>query len=305
MEEEKKNKKLQTFSFSKLKNFEECPICYWRNYIKHFPKNDKSGLSEFGTFCHKILEMYEKGELEIWEMLSYYKDNFAKEVPSSFVVKMSDTFSKDLYPYYYQDGENYFTNFEGYSNWEILESEYQFEIPITDNALFNGKVDLIARSKKSGRLIIIDHKSKSKFKSKDELAEYAKQLYLYAFAVHEKYGEWPKTLYFNMFRKGELVTIPFDKKEYRMAMNWAVDTINAIQSVDWNEFGIEETNDFCVDLENPIVKFEHPCYNTDTKKLRFGDGHKKYSELCDYKNDFYGRNLCGYKDSCGLCVNHQ
>ena len=152
--EEEKQKKLPTFSFSKLKNFGECPISYYKNYILHEKKNDKSGLSEFGTFCHKILEMYEKGQLEIWEMLSYYQDNFQTEVPSSFVVKMSDTFSKDLYPYYYADGENYFTNFEGYSNWEILESEYEFEIPITDYALFNGKVDLIARSKKSGGLII-------------------------------------------------------------------------------------------------------------------------------------------------------
>lgn len=303
--EEEKQKKLPTFSFSKLKNFGECPICYYKNYVLHEKKNDKSGLSEFGTFCHKILEMYEKGQLEIWEMLSYYQDNFQTEVPSSFVVKMSDTFSKDLYPYYYADGENYFTNFEGYSNWEILESEYEFEIPITDYALFNGKVDLIARSKKSGRLIIIDHKSKSKFKSKEELADYAKQLYLYAYAVHEKYGEWPKTLYFNMFRKGELVVIPFDKKEYRMAMDWAKRTIDAILSVNWDSFKVEETNNFCVELEDPIVKIENPCYNTDTKKLRFGDGHKKYSELLDYKNDFYGRNLCGYKDSCGLCVNYQ
>ena len=58
-------------------------------------------------------------------------------------------------------------------------------------------------------------------------------------------------------------------------------------------------------MAETIVKIENPCYNTDTKKLRFGDGHKKYSELLDYKNDFYGRNLCGYKDSCGLCVNHE
>ena len=108
-----------------------------------------------------------------------------------------------------------------------------------------------------------------------------------------------------MFRKGELVVIPFDKKEYRMAMDWAKRTIDDILSVNWDNFKVEETNNFCVELEDPIVKIENPCYNTDTKKLRFGDGHKKYSEPLDYKNDFYGRNLCGYKDSCGLCVSHQ
>ena len=58
---------------------------------------------------------------------------------------------------------------------------------------------------------MLDHKSKGKFKSKKEQAEYARQLYVYAKYVKEKYGKFPKVLIFNMFNAGELIKIPFNK----------------------------------------------------------------------------------------------
>ena len=99
-----------------------------------------------------------------------------------------------------------------------------------------------------GELIILDHKSKSKFKNKKELNEYAKQLYLYAYAVKQEYGELPKKLYFNMFRTNELVEIDFDINDYQNAYNWLVSSVNEIENT--FDFSPQEDEDpfYCLNF---------------------------------------------------------
>ena len=106
---------------------------------------------------------------------------------------------------------------------------------------------LVARNN-DGELIIIDHKSKSKFKNKKELNEYAKQLYLYAYAVKQEYGELPKKLYFNMFRTNELVEIDFDINDYQNAYNWLVSSVNEIENT--FDFSPQENEDpfYCLNF---------------------------------------------------------
>ena len=56
---------------------------------------------------------------------------------------------------------------------------------------FVGYIDLILRD--SDGYHIVDHKSKSGFKSISERNAYLRQLYLYSIYVKEKYGEFPRT----------------------------------------------------------------------------------------------------------------
>ena len=41
--------------------------------------------------------MYERGELEDYEMLNYYLQHYDEEVKSSFVIHMTEKFSKDFW----------------------------------------------------------------------------------------------------------------------------------------------------------------------------------------------------------------
>ena len=66
-----------------------------------------------------------------------------------------------------------------------------------------GFIDLLVRDRNDGRLIVVDHKSKSRFKSDQELELYGFQPYLYAEWVLQTYGEYPKELVFNLFRAGD------------------------------------------------------------------------------------------------------
>jgi len=293
--------KLPSFSYSKVSSFYNCRLGYYKNYVLHERTLLSSGLSEFGTFCHLILEKYARGELQIYELLQYYQDNFFKEIPSSFEISITPTFRKNLFNNYYNDGLNYFTNFEGFKDIKVLEAEYGFCVPILNRFTFNGKIDLIAEDE-DGELIVIDHKSKNGFRSKAEQAKYARQLYLYAYAVAIKYGKLPKTLKFNMFRKNQWVTIPFNQQDYEDALRWLITSVNEILAVDWENFRCEETSDFILSLDNPILTTNVACYNTDTKELKFGDNYSTFDELPSSGDDFFGRNLCSFRNQCNYCL---
>ena len=240
-------KKLETYSYSKVKMFYSCKQAFYTRYFERPTELLNHGTSEFGSFMHEILEKYEKGELEIYDMLPYYIEHYNDAVKSSFVLNINANFSKDFSDNYYIDGIKYLENFEGFPQFNILEVEHEFEVNIEDKFLFNGKIDLIARNN-DGELIILDHKSKSKFKNKKELNEYAKQLYLYAYAVKQEYGELPKKLYFNMFRTNELVEIDFDINDYQNAYNWLVSSVNEIENT--FDFSPQENEDpfYCLNF---------------------------------------------------------
>lgn len=210
-----------------------------------------NAFSQVGTLAHSILEQYAKGELKISEMANQFKIRFPKEVTETF-----PKFFKDLKEIYYKGILAYFKDFKGFGPYKVLAVEDRFETEI-DDWLFNGVIDLVLEDK-DGNIIIEDHKSKSSFKNKAEQQKYARQLYLYAHYVMQKYGKPPKELIFNMFRKQILVRIPFNAEEYKEALQWAKNTVLAIRE----EQTYEPTFDdfFCdnlCDFRNGSCRFRH------------------------------------------------
>lgn len=251
-------KKLPVYSYSKVRNFYSCPYSFYLNYFEKsddfIPENH--GSSEFGIYVHKILELYEKGELGEYELLDYYKEHYCENVDSSFVTKISDNFSKDLYDIYYESGERYFEDFNGYPDLKILESEYEFFEEINESFIFTGKIDLIALDS-NDNLIVIDHKSKGKFKNKAERDEYSKQLYLYAFAVFKKYNKFPNKLAFNMIRTNKWIEFKFDEDRYSECLNWLKNCVNDIETC--LEFPATPNTFFC----NNFCIFRNVCEYTN------------------------------------------
>lgn len=232
---------METYSFSKVKNFFSCPYAFYCRYFSKPELKDPSvitgsGLAEFGTFCHKLLEDYEKGEIPLEDLAERYQTEYSDNVESSFEIVTDNGFHLNLDKKYYESGLKYFSEFRGYDNEhifkngiDILKSEYNFTIPIRGAFLFTGKIDLIAQDK-DGNLIVIDHKSKAKFKTDEELEEYARQLYLYSLAIKEAFGEYPKYLMFNMFRTHKWVTMDFDQAKLDEAVDWLVKSVEIIES---------------------------------------------------------------------------
>ena len=170
------------------------------------------------------MERYAKGEINLWDLTDLYQWEFDTAVPEKFPTV---PFCDDMRKLYYEQGLNFLKNFSGYSNKKILEVEHSFDHDI-DDWIFTGVIDLVFEDE-DGKLIIQDYKSKSKFKNKKEQAEYARQLYLYALHIKEKYGRYPDVLRFMMFRKNTIIDIPFNEASLEEAVGWARNTVAEIR----------------------------------------------------------------------------
>jgi len=188
---------------------------------------------QFGSFIHKILEGYAKGELSLFEISQYYEDNFWEEVnedapPNKYV---------DIKQSYYEKGLDYLDNIDLIlEDYEILGVEMEVRFKIGNYEML-GYIDLLLKDKKSGEIVILDHKSASlKFKKNGDISktdlqhflEFKRQLYLYSMPVIEKYGK-VDYLEWNMFKDRKHIKIKWDKAEYDEAIGWAKETVEMIE----------------------------------------------------------------------------
>lgn len=207
---------------------------------------DSHGITECGLFMHHIMEEYEKGNLKLEELVPYYEENFDKQVVSTMHLQLSKDFEKDMYGLYYSNCLEYLKNFTGIPNCKkIIDVEKEFHLPY-NNYSITGKIDLIFEDN-NNKLIVLDHKSKKKFKSRKDQAYYARQLYLYAWACKSLYGTYPDVLMFNMIR-GEPIYIDFNIDDMHETLNWFDNTVNEIRSTITFDANVDSfyCNAFCL-----------------------------------------------------------
>lgn len=220
------------WSFSRLNAFYTCPYEWYLHYIECNP-GINNFFGEFGSFMHKILEMYEKEELSIFEISQYYEENFATEVPSDAPPNRY----VDIKQSYFEKGLDYLDNIDlVLDDYNVLGVEKQIKFKIADYEMI-GFIDLLLQNKADDKITILDHKSASlKFKkngqiSKSDLShflEFKRQLYLYSIPIIEEYGH-VDYLEWNMFKDKRHIQIPWNQSEYDEAINWACDTVKLIE----------------------------------------------------------------------------
>lgn len=249
------------WSFSRLNSFCQCKYEWYLQYIES-AVGQNNFYAEFGKFCHTILEKYAKGELSLFELADYFDAHYDEEVPSMVYHKTAD-----IRQNYRDKAVEYFENIDlDLGKYEILGIEKKCNFTVGGKP-FVGYIDLLLRDKKTGGIIILDHKSseyplgkrgqvlkseEKKFKS------YKRQLYLYAIQVYNEYGIYPEKVGWNYFKNRKWLFLDFDKADYDEAQNWALSTIAEIN----------EEEKF-----NPNVDFYY-CHN-----------------LCRYRNSY-----CEYKN---------
>lgn len=225
------------WSFSRLNNFYTCPYEFYLHYIQCNPSVG-GFFGAYGSFMHKILEMYERGELSIFEISQYYEDNFNEVVPwdappNNYV---------DIRQSYYDKGLEYLDNLDLIlDEYEILGIEKQVNFKLQSYDVI-GYIDLLLKKRDSGEIIILDHKSASlKFKKNGEISkkdaqhflDFKRQLYLYSVPVIQECGKVDK-LVWNMFKDRKYIEIPWKQEEYEESKKWVIDTIHMIENEeDW------------------------------------------------------------------------
>lgn len=222
--------KTPKFSFSKLNSFHGCKYSYKLTYLDGI-RGVGNGFSDLGSFVHNILERYLSGEIEQEEMVKVFADEFDENVENgvelkTFSEKSKKVFVKDLTESYKEQCASFLSKFNGFNGQKVVGIEENFNIMVKINdkiMILNGFIDAVVQDE-NGDITIIDFKSKSKFASKKELKEYARQLYMYSIWIKHKYGKFPKELQFVQFRIDHVEKMEFNVEDYEEMLNWICET---------------------------------------------------------------------------------
>jgi hypothetical protein len=217
-----------TWSYSRVKAFEDCPYRWYLKYIR-FPGEQGKPMffSSYGSFMHELLESFNKGEKTAAQLQMQYLKSFPLRVgapaPNIKVFKN-----------YFADGAEYLSTMQLPQHRALLvEAKIDFSI---HDIPFVGYVDLLEQTEDSS-LLLVDNKSRvlkprsrraKPTKADMELDEYLKQLYLYSVSIKQSFGKFPDKLCFNCFRKGVFIEEPFVEAAYDRAIDWVLEKIEAI-----------------------------------------------------------------------------
>ena len=215
------------WSYSRLTAYEHCPYSWYLRYIEG-KDGGGSFYAENGKAMHKVFDELVSGKLDIADAPLRYSDLFDE---------ITITTKKDIMDKTFDACVNYLCDLNGDILSDCVSASEVYITWLVGSHLFQGYIDLIIRNN-NGDMIIIDHKSSSPFLKKDgkpyastkeQFETYKKQMYLYAEAVHQNYGIYPKKLIFHHFKDmGKLTVIDFDESEKDKAVEWAKGVIEKI-----------------------------------------------------------------------------
>lgn len=221
------------WSYSRLTAYNQCPYQFKLKYVE-CNEGEPNFYAQYGSFCHKILEKYAKNELTLFDLATYYEENYYSEVtcpapPNKFT---------DIGQSYYDKGLDFLENIDiDIEDYEILGVEKQVKFKIGKYNMV-GFIDLLLRDK-DGNITVLDHKSgslkmtkngKISKTSEEHFESYKRQLYLYSIAIINEYGVKPKYLKWNLFKDRNYVQIEFNDKEFEETKEWAIKTIENIKN---------------------------------------------------------------------------
>lgn len=178
--------------------------------------------------------------MAVYELLDVYQDEYEKNVTLPFPPNRY----VDLDESYYGDGYEFLKNFDGLDDFDIQGIELRFVEPL-DDFEYTGVIDLVYKDEDSN-LVVQDWKSKAKFANKKERAVYARQPFSYALHIKHKFNQDPNILRFFMFRKQNIVDIPFTENGYEEALGWIRSSVKEIKEC--KEWSATPDPFFCANL---------------------------------------------------------
>lgn len=247
------------WSYSRIKAFDDCPYRWYLKYIRRL-HGKAMFFSDYGSFVHKLIELYYRGERTQEQLCDSYLRDFKSHVKGRAP-------NKKVFENYFVSGLNYLKNFTPFP-YHMIAVEKRVDF-VLNGIPFVGYIDYFGE--KSDALYVVDNKSKKlkprsarikPTKSDDELDAYLRQLYIYSAAIEREYGEKPKYLCFNCFREPILIEEPFQEQAYAASKKWLEESVARIKS----------ESDFRPDIE--YFKCTHLCEM---------NGHCEYYRLSQKK----------------------
>jgi len=243
--------KNRRWSFSSVNNFNTCPLGFRMTYIDN-EEREGNVFSDFGLLVHSALEKFFLGELEIWDLLTYYTDNF-----DTFLKSIPPAFPKNMTEIYYQAGLKYFENFEfDKSNYEVIAVEETIDSEYHGFDLVT-KPDLILKELSTGEHHLIDFKTaKLKKSSRDkekQLANYMNQFNLYSYFFEQERGIHIDKIIIWFIRNGVEIIKEVEPIAIQKTLDWFENiVVTATNEFEWNA---KDNGYFCKE----ICSMRHIC----------------------------------------------
>ena len=221
------------FSYSAVNGFETCALGFKYSYVD-IEERMGNAFSDFGSFCHKILEMYFKNELDKWELSTYYQDNYDKNIKCSF-----PTFPRGMAEKYYQEGLAFFEGLEfDKTKYEILGIEKRLETKIKDLNIVVVP-DLFLKDKDTGEFILYDYKTANLFQdgriNKKKMQDIKKQMNLYVHFIWLIQGIEITKVKIWAIRNNKLIEYDYSPTEGAETLSWFLETVEKIKKEEeWN-----------------------------------------------------------------------
>lgn len=200
-----------TQSFSR--EFRKCKMQCRLNYVEGWTPKVDAIWFRYGHVFHHILQhsylrhkpySVEEIEKSATDYINFWEQDQIKQF-GSLPVKQQEqneyiiAMAVKMLPMYFLYKQDDFKDYE----W--LETEEIFQIPFQDTKIL-GCFDGVMRSKKTGKLQLMDHKCLSVFNASNliELLPHDTQINLYILAAWVKYGELPDRLIYNIIRRSQV-----------------------------------------------------------------------------------------------------
>jgi len=233
------------FSYSNINSFSTCKYGWFLNYIEHLDRISNC-FADFGLICHRTLELFFKGKLEIYELAEYYKNNYYNFVTEPFPPfgNMANT--------YYQDGLDFFENFKfDKTKYDILQIEKEINTIYFGNKII-AKPDIVLKNKKNKNIILLDYKtSKLKGTKQDDkkLEEYRRQMEIYTHFIWQEDKIEINKIFLWFIRNKKIVELDVNPMKIIDSLNWLDEGIENIKKeTEWLPNNTKENKFFCFNL---------------------------------------------------------
>jgi len=203
----KEDGKLHT-SYSQLDSYLSCPYKWYLDKVMQLPRGSASVPLQYGSYIHEILEYYLKhrdmDEQQLFELYDAGYDFAGIPHPDKEDYELHYELGKQMiYNMFNEPNEAEFL----IRNAHVLGVEEPIELEL-NGVIIDGFIDAVLQD---DGIIVIDHKSsKKKFDKKKLLTNL--QFPIYAMAIKNKYGEYPRKSLYNFTKLGITQEVEINQK---------------------------------------------------------------------------------------------
>ena len=209
--------------------YELCPYAFYLHKIEK-KGGDSNFYAENGKIIHGIFQLLEEQKMMLDDAPARYVE-LSNQITDYTKRSIMDKTIDICLDYLCICDDSYLEKFDVV--W--VEKKLNFRV---GRRKFTGFVDLLLKDKKTGELILIDHKSAPPFFKKsggilksqeDNFIAYRHQMYLYCKGIKDEIGCYPSKMIWHHFKnRGELSMIDFEEKYLIECIEWAKNIIGKI-----------------------------------------------------------------------------